>query len=102
MVDAYAGNNTEITIDDIYRVEASTQTDLQNRVIEFLTVEACERGENGVLEVVQLHIVSDGFYRFKTLDQSLVTHLFALNPDPFVKDMEVRRQSRANTSTGGQ
>ncbi len=84
MIDRHRGDDRDVGIDDIDRVEPASQADFEDDHVELGAREQAQRGERAELEVGERRRQAHGFHRGKRFEQGLVGCLGAIDAHPLV------------------
>jgi hypothetical protein len=90
VVDAHAGQYRDVGIDDVHRIEAPAQPDLEDQHLERRFGERVQRAQGAVLEIGERHALARPLHRLKPRHQGLVARLHAGDAHAFVVRDEVR------------
>ncbi len=90
MIDVDAGDHCAIGIDDVHGVQATAQTDLQNRHIQMSAGHQVQDGQGTELEIGQADITPHRFHRGKRLGKRFGRGRFTVQAAALFKMNQVR------------
>ena len=96
MIQADAGDDRKIGIDNIERIKAPAKANFENRQIDVRLLESEECDESGEFEVSQSNGAASGLNGRKAFAQLRIRHRFTGKPHPFVERLYMRRERRAD------
>ena len=91
MIESNTGDNAEIGVDNIHRIKASPESDLQHLNINVPLPENPERSQRGDLEIGQANGRTRLFNRLKRGDQLSILDLEVVDANSLIKTIEVGR-----------
>ena len=102
MLEADAGDDRDIRIDDVDRVKTSPEAHLEHRHVDLALAENPERREDRVFEVGERHVLPGSLHDFEGGDDLLVFDFNAIDADTLVEAHEVWRQRGPHGPARGQ
>ena len=102
MVDIDTGDNRNVAIEHVDRVQPSTQADFQDHRIQILLRKQMHDGQRGEFKIGERNIAARCFDRLETGDQGRIGRAFAAQPRALVEMQEMRLDIQADAITGAQ
>src|SRR5690554_1481532 len=96
MINADTGDNSNVGIDNIDCIEASTKANLKNNHIQRALREQPKSGQGAHLKIGQTDFSASLFYRSKSRTQLRITDFFSIDPYALVVTQQVRRTVDTN------
>ena len=101
MVEADIGDDRDIRIDRVHRVEATAEAHFQYRVIALRRLDDVQRRQHRVLEIRQVDAAAPRFHGLEGGDDGGVAGVFAVDADAFVENVQMRRRGGARRVAAG-
>lgn len=91
MVQADAGDQRQVGVDQVDRIQAPAKADFQHREVQPGALEQPEGGQRAHFEIGQGNLATCGLHRREGVAQLRIAGLDAIDPHPLVVAQQVRR-----------